>query len=146
MRPFARILKYALAVGGAALALSATGTTLACDGKKPAAPPPAAQAPAAAQAAPEVTPEGVRVVRLQVTREGYTPSPVTVKKGQPLKLIVTRTTDETCATEIIFDDPPVKADLPLNTPVELTLTPQKEGKLVYGCHMEKMVSGALLVE
>ena len=145
MRPFARILKYALAVGGAALAATAAGTTLtACDGKK-AAPPPAAEAPAA-QAAPELTADGTRVVRLQVTKNGYEPSPVTVKKGQPLKLVVTRTTDETCATEIIFDDPPVKADLPLNTPVELTLTPQKEGKLVYGCHMEKMVSGALLVE
>ena len=146
MRPFARILKYALAVGGAMLAASAAGTTLACDGKK-AAPPPAAQAPAAAAAAaPERAPDGTRIVRLQVTKNGYEPSPVTVKKGEPLKLVVTRTTDETCATEIIFDDPPVKADLPLNTPVELTLTPQKEGKLVYGCHMEKMVSGALLVE
>jgi plastocyanin domain-containing protein len=87
-----------------------------------------------------------QVVQLRVTEKGFEPSPVQVGLGKLVKLVVTRTTDETCATELIIPDANVKVALPLNTPVEVTLTPKKAGQLVYGCAMDMMVSGVLLVQ
>jgi plastocyanin domain-containing protein len=87
-----------------------------------------------------------RVIRLSVTKKGFEPNSVTVKKGEPLKLVVTRKTDQTCATSIIVKDYNIERELPLNTPVEVDFTPTKEGKLKYGCAMGMMISGILLVE
>lgn len=89
---------------------------------------------------------GPRTLHLEVTEHGFTPSPVEVKAGEPLTLVVTRKTEDTCATEIVFDDPPLKRDLPLNQPVTLELTPSRPGEIVYGCAMDKMIAGRLLVK
>jgi plastocyanin len=85
-------------------------------------------------------------ISLAVTEDGFEPGKVTVKKGQPVTLVVTRKTETTCATEIVFDDPPQRAKLPLNQPVTLAFTPTKTGELKYGCGMQKMVGGVILVE
>jgi plastocyanin domain-containing protein len=89
---------------------------------------------------------GARVVNISITDEGYRPSPVTLKQGEPVKLVLTRTTDHTCATEIVLDEHGINTPLPLNQPVEVHFTPTKTGKLVYGCAMGKMISGVLMVE
>ena len=60
--------------------------------------------------------------------------------------MVTRKTDKTCAHDIVIPDLGVKKPLPLNEPVTVALTPQKTGELRYGCAMDQMVSGVLLVE
>jgi plastocyanin len=110
-------------------------------GKKaaPAATPAAAPAPAAAAPA-------ARKVEITVTEKGYEPSPIKVKKGEPLTLVVTRKTDNTCATELIIQDSQVNAPLPLNKPVEIAYTPTKSGTIKYGCAMGMMISGVLSVE
>ncbi len=92
------------------------------------------------------TPSGDRVIELKVTEDGFEPSPVTVKKGEPLVLKVTRVTDKTCATEILIDGTDINVPLPLMKPVEVRYTPGKTGQLQYGCAMGMMVSGVLLVE
>jgi plastocyanin domain-containing protein len=86
-----------------------------------------------------------RRIELTVTEKGFSPSPVEVKKGQPLLLVVTRKTNRTCAKEIVVPELGVKADLPLDKPVEVRLTPKKSGELVYGCAMKQMISGVLTV-
>jgi plastocyanin domain-containing protein len=86
-----------------------------------------------------------QVVQLRVTEKGFQPSPVTVKAGKPVKLVVTRVSDDTCATDLVIPEENVKVALPLNTPVEVTLTPKKAGQIVYGCAMNMMESGVLLV-
>ena len=87
-----------------------------------------------------------KVIEMKVTEQGFEPSRVTVKKGQPVKLVLTRTTDKTCATDIVIDEHNVKAALPLNKPVTVGFTPNKTGELKYGCAMEKMVGGVIFVE
>jgi hypothetical protein len=86
------------------------------------------------------------VVRLSVTPLGFEPPDVRVEAGRPVTLIVTRLTDQTCATELVIDGEPGQTPLPLNQPVTLTLLPRKPGVLRYGCAMGRMVSGMLQVE
>ena len=103
-----------------------------------------AKEPAAAEARKPGA--GPRVITLSVTEKGYEPSPLTLKKDEPVKLVVTRKTDHTCATEIIVKVYGINAPLPLNTPVEIAFTPNKTGTLTYGCAMGQMISGVFMVE
>ena len=86
------------------------------------------------------------VVHLSVTPLGFEPPEVRVEANRPLTLVVTRTTDQTCATELVVEGEPGQTLLPLNQPVTLTLNPRKPGVLRYGCAMGMMVSGVLRVE
>ncbi len=70
---------------------------------------------------------------------------MTVKKGEPVTLVVTRKTDKTCATEIVIDDEGINAKLPLDKAVKATFTPKKSGEIKYTCGM-KMFGGVLKVE
>jgi plastocyanin domain-containing protein len=85
-------------------------------------------------------------IAMQVTEAGFVPDHLKVKKGQPVKLLITRKTDQTCAKEIVIDEYNVHAQLPLNKAVTVAFTPTKSGELKYGCGMNKMVSGVLTVE
>lgn len=87
-----------------------------------------------------------RTVAMTVTDNGFEPSEVKVKKGEPVRLVITRKTDATCATSITVDGTDIRRDLPLNEPVEVTFTPAKAGDLRYGCGMNKMVGGVLKVQ
>jgi len=89
---------------------------------------------------------GGPTLSLSVTEDGFEPGKLTVKKGEPVKLVVTRKTDKTCAKELVIDDPPVRAELPLNEAVTVAFTPRKSGQLKYGCGMGKMVGGVIVVE
>jgi plastocyanin domain-containing protein len=86
-----------------------------------------------------------RTIKLTVTKKGFQPGTIKVKKGQPLHLLVTRKTDQTCATEIEIEDTKISQDLPLNKEVAVDFTPTKTGEIHYACSMG-MVSGVLLVE
>ena len=99
-----------------------------------------------ATAAPALKPGETRTIALSVTEKGYEPSPITLRQGEPVKLVLTRTTEHTCANEIVLDEYNINTPLPLNQPVEVAFTPTKTGKLVYGCAMGKMLSGVFLVE
>jgi len=85
-------------------------------------------------------------IQIAVTEAGYEPDPIKVKKGEPLKLVFTRKTDATCAKELVIDEPKIHVKLPLNEPVTVAFTPSKSGELKYGCAMNKMVSGVIVVE
>ena len=86
-----------------------------------------------------------QVVTMEVTVEGFVPAQVKVKAGQPVKLVVTRKTDRTCATEIVIKDFGINKPLPLNQPVEITFTPSKKGQIRYACAMD-MIAGVIMVE
>ncbi|MFP2912934.1 cupredoxin domain-containing protein [Pyxidicoccus sp. 3LFB2] len=148
MRPFfSRIIKPWLALAATAAMVGATQQGCSKDSGAPAKAPEAAAAAApAAPAANEKREGGVRVVELSVTEKGYEPSPVTLKKGEPVKLVVTRKTEQTCATEVVMDGYDINTPLPLNQPVEIAFTPKESGKLVYGCAMGKMISGVFMVD
>jgi plastocyanin domain-containing protein len=90
--------------------------------------------------------ESVNTIKMSVTEQGFEPAQITVKKGQPVNLVVTRTFDGTCATEIVIDEYQVHAALPLNQPVTVAFTPTESGEIKYGCGMDKMIGGVLRVE
>ncbi|MDP2276364.1 MAG: cupredoxin domain-containing protein [Archangium sp.] len=87
-----------------------------------------------------------KTVVMSVTDEGFVPSNVTVKANEPVTLVITRKTEETCATEILIDGTDIKTALPLNQAVEVAWTPTRAGAVKFGCAMDKMIGGVLLVE
>ena len=140
MRPFfSRIIKPWLALTVAAILAGASQQ--ACS-KEAAAKAP--EGPEAVEAGRRE--KGVHVVDLAVTEKGFEPGAVKLKKGEPVKLVVTRKTDVTCATELVMDEYKIDAKLPLNTPVEIAFTPSQGGTLRYGCAMGKMIAGTFVVE
>ena len=86
-----------------------------------------------------------RTVEMTVTSDGFVPAEVKVKKGEKVRLAITRKTDRTCATEIVVKDYGISQPLPLEKTVYVDLTPTKAGKVKYACGMD-MISGFLVVE
>lgn len=79
--------------------------------------------------------KGVRTVEMSVTENGFEPSKVKAKKGEKLRLVVTRKTDKTCATEILIPEHGINKPLPLDEAVTVELTPKKSGEIRYACGM-----------
>ncbi len=88
---------------------------------------------------------GPREVQVKVGVNGFDPWRIEAQAGKPLVLVVTRTTDDTCATEMIIPDAGVKAPLPLGKPVRVELLPARTGKLRFSCAM-KMFQGEIDVK
>jgi plastocyanin domain-containing protein len=88
---------------------------------------------------------GNQVVELAVTSKGFEQSTVTVKSGKPVKLVVTRKTERTCATEIVMKDFGVNQPLPLKKPVTVVVTPKGPGTYRYACGMN-MIAGTFKVQ
>lgn len=80
-----------------------------------------------------------------VTKNGFESAPVRLKAGKPVRLVVTRTVERTCATDIVLKEYGITKPLPLNTPVEVRFTPRKAGTIRYACAMD-MIAGSLIVE
>ncbi len=93
-----------------------------------------------------VTADGSRVIAMTVTEKGFEPSKIALTKGAPVRFVVTRTTEATCATELLVEGTDINVKLPLNTPTTIDLTPAKSGQVRFGCAMGMMVSGVLMVE
>lgn len=86
-----------------------------------------------------------RTIDVKVTVAGYEPDQIRVGPNEKVVLRVTRTTDATCATEIVVPDAHVKKDLPLNVPVLVNVGTLGTGQHQFGCGMSLMVSGMLTV-
>jgi len=86
-----------------------------------------------ASAAAASVPAGA--IRITADEKGFTPSSVTLKKGEPGTLVFLRTTDETCATEVVFPELDIKKDLPKGQPVTIEIPTDKDQKLTFQCGM-----------
>ena len=84
-------------------------------------------------------------VAIAVTDSGFVPASAVVRAGEPVTVVVTRQTDQTCAKEIVFPGQNIRKALPLGQPVEITLTPSAKGDVPYTCGMS-MLSGKLVAE
>jgi plastocyanin len=87
---------------------------------------------------------GVRTVNLTVTDNGFEPSKVKAKKGEKVRLVVTRKTDSTCAKEIVIKDHGVNQPLPLDKPVTVEFVPARSGEIRYACGMDH-ISGVVFI-
>ncbi len=74
-------------------------------------------------------------VAVTADENGFKPSSVTFKKGEHASLVFTRTSDDTCATEVVFPELNVKQDLPKGKPVTIDIPTDKEQKLTFQCGM-----------
>ncbi len=83
-------------------------------------------------------------VAITVTEKGFEPEAVTVTAGRPVTLVVTRTTAQTCATELVLKEHGINQPLPLGEAVEITFTPEQTGELTYACAMD-MYKGKVVV-
>jgi plastocyanin domain-containing protein len=84
-------------------------------------------------------------VKVTANENGYSPSSVTIAKGQPASIEFVRTTDKTCAREVVFPDLNIKKDLPLNTPVTVTLPAGEAKTYTFQCGMA-MYKGSVVVQ
>jgi thiol-disulfide isomerase/thioredoxin len=76
-------------------------------------------------------------VAIRATENGFEPANTEVPAGTMVRLVFTRTTDDTCATEILLDvgDSHVEKELPLDTPVTIAVT-FSAGTHTYRCGMD----------
>jgi plastocyanin domain-containing protein len=100
--------------------------------------------PAAQGIAEGTVKNGVRTVEMAVTDNGFEPSKVKAKKGEKVRLVVTRKTESTCAKEIVIKDAGINQPLPLNKAVTVEFTPKKSGEIRYACGMDH-VSGVVFI-
>jgi plastocyanin domain-containing protein len=97
---------------------------IACKKEQPAPPPPV-----------KVVEVKGRRVDVTASAAGFAPKEVTVKQGEPTTLVFTRTTDETCATEVVFPDLKLEKKLPLNEQVAVEVPVDTARTLAFQCGM-----------
>jgi hypothetical protein len=95
-----------------------------------------------ATAAPVPSPDALRVT---ITEKGFEPARLLVRAGALARITFVRTTDATCAKEIVIPMLNLKRTLPLNQPVTVELTPQKTGDIEFVCGMG-MLRGTIVVQ
>jgi plastocyanin domain-containing protein len=87
----------------------------------------------------------LQTATVKITERGYEPYIVKVRRGVRTRITFVRTTDATCATEVVFPELGIRRELPLNQPVVITFTPSKKGEFTFTCGM-KMMRGKLIVQ
>ena len=92
---------------------------------------PASVAASSASAEPIVG----RRVDIDVGEHGFTPSAVDVKKGEPTTLVFTRTSNSTCAFEVVFPDLKLTKELPMKKPVAVAVPVDEARTLAFQCGM-----------
>ena len=90
-------------------------------------------------------PAGPKEVQVSVTDMGFEPKEVTIAKGQAAVIVMTRKSDNTCATEAVFAETGKKFELPLNTPVRIDLNNVSPGSVHYACGMD-MEKGTIVIQ
>ncbi len=85
-----------------------------------------------------------QVIEIKSTANGFEPDKIEVSSENPVILKVTRTTDETCGTDIQIKDKKVNKKLPLNETVTINLGKLKKGEVKFSCSMN-MLKGSLQV-
>lgn len=87
----------------------------------------------------------VQKLTVRVTQRGFEPETLRLRRGVQARITFLRTTDQTCATEIVLPDFGIGRSLPLNQPVVITLTPKTKGEFSFTCGMN-MMRGKLIVQ
>jgi len=86
--------------------------------------------------------------RVVADEHGFTPASLAMAKGTPgstAAVTFVRTTDKTCATEVVFPELGVRKQLPLNQPVAVDIPTDSARTLNFQCGMA-MYKGMLVVK
>lgn len=91
-----------------------------------------APAPTAAES---VDPAGGKRVAVEANAQGFSPATVNVTKGERTTLVFKRTSNETCATEVVFPELKIEKKLPLNEAVAFEVPTDQSRTLSFQCGM-----------
>lgn len=75
----------------------------------------------------------------------YSPSRIEARAGEPLVLRFLRKDPSPCAAKVIFDQLQLSADLPVDKPYEVRVTPPAPGEYVFTCEMQ-MYRGSIVAK
>jgi plastocyanin domain-containing protein len=87
----------------------------------------------------------VQQFTVKISERGFEPETLKVRRGVPTRITFLRTTDNTCAKEIVISEFGVRRELPLNQPIVVSFTPNKKGEFSFTCGMN-MMRGKLIVQ
>ena len=102
-------------------------------------------APAPVSSAPVVAPKEGGAIAITADAMGFTPAEVRATAGVPLTLIFTRTSDNTCAKEIVFPELKVRRPLPLNQAVAIAMPTGEARTYRFQCGMA-MWEGSVVIK
>lgn len=85
------------------------------------------------------------VVKITVNGDGFTPAAIETKKGDPVKLLFTRTDDKNCGNEVVFPLLNIKKELPVGQEITVDITPSESGEINFACGMN-MMKGKIVVQ
>jgi plastocyanin domain-containing protein len=74
-------------------------------------------------------------IAIHVTTDGFVPKHATAPRGQPVTLVITRDTDQTCATQLVVQGIDSTWDLPLHRAVHIDVPQGVTDTLRYVCGM-----------
>ncbi|HRH42616.1 MAG TPA: cupredoxin domain-containing protein, partial [Pyrinomonadaceae bacterium] len=80
-----------------------------------------------------------------VSKNGFEPSEISFKKGEPMKIAFYRIDSENCANEVVFKDLNLTKKLPVGEVVVADLKDLKSNELSFACGMN-MLKGKVLVQ
>lgn len=86
----------------------------------------------------------IQTAKIRITEYGYEPASLRLRRGVPARVAFLRTTDGTCAKEVVFADYGIRRELPLNKTVVVSFTPTRAGEFSFTCGMN-MHRGKLIV-
>jgi plastocyanin domain-containing protein len=89
-----------------------------------------------------VIPEGA--TKVTVDAKGFTPSEVHIQKGKPASLVFVRTTDGTCAKQVVFPELKLQKELPLDTAVAINVPTDTARTLTFQCGMGMYQSSVVI--
>lgn len=93
----------------------------------------------------KVTARHPKTVRISVSKNGFSPSSISVEEGFPLTLIFTRKDKQGCGNKVVFPSLGITKTLPVGKPVTVKFTPEKSGDIAFTCGMG-MYKGNILVQ
>ena len=74
-------------------------------------------------------------VRISISKNGYQPTKIELKKGVPAKLAFTRTDAENCGGTVVFPSLNIKRNLAVGKTEIIEFTPQESGEISFACGM-----------
>jgi hypothetical protein len=89
---------------------------------------------------------GERPIFIAITADGFVPERSYATMGEPVRLVVTRLVEQTCAQDIVLEDFGILVPLVLGKPTEVHFTPIQPGRIRFAACAINMVAGEIVVE
>ncbi len=82
---------------------------------------------------PQLAELPARAIEIHVTEKGFEPARLMLKRGERIRLVVTRLTDDTCVKTLVIDEFLVWNALPLREPFAVIFTAGRSGEFPITC-------------